>query len=72
MRVIRFRLGNIGVAIRKTGTDIIIAQLKNDQIPFIIKEGQVEPLTMPCSLDEQLLTHLKWAITHYFGCKKND
>lgn len=72
MRVIRFRLGNTGVAIKKTGKDIIIAQLKNDQIPFIIKEGQVEPVTLPCPLDGQLLTHLKWAIAHYFGCKKND
>jgi len=72
MRVISVRLGNIGVALKKAGKDLIIAQLKNDQIPFIIKGGQVEPVTMPCSLDSQLLTHLKWAIAHYFGCKKND
>ena len=72
MRVIRFRLGNIGVALKKISKDLIIAQLKNDQIPFIIKGGQAEPVTVPCPLDGQLLTHLKWAITHYFACKKND
>ena len=72
MRVIRFRWGNVGVAIRKSSKHLIIAQLKNDQIPFIIKDGQVEPVTVPCSLDGQLLTHLKWAIAHYFGGKKND
>jgi hypothetical protein len=72
MRVIRFRWGNTGVALRKSSKDMIIAQLKNDQVPFIIKGELVEPVTMPCSLDGQLLTHLKWAIAHYFGCKKND
>jgi hypothetical protein len=72
MRVIRFRLGNIGVSIRKSSKDLVIAQLKNEQIPFVVKEGVAEPLSVPSSLDNQLLMHLKWAITHYFGCKKND
>ncbi|GAA3937806.1 hypothetical protein GCM10022209_35890 [Chitinophaga oryziterrae] len=72
MRVIRLKLGNIGVSIRKSSKDLVIAQLKNDQIPFIVKEGVAEPLSVPPTLDNQLLMHLKWAITHYFGCKKND
>jgi hypothetical protein len=72
MRVIRFKFGNTGVSLRKSSKDMIIAQLKNDQIPFMMKEGVAEPLSVPPSLDNQLLMHLKWAITHYFGCKKND
>ncbi|WP_090105490.1 hypothetical protein [Chitinophaga sp. CF118] len=72
MRVINFRLGNRGVSIKKNSKDRVIVRLKNDQIPFILKEGEAEPVTVPPSLDNQLLTHLKWAITHYFGCKKND
>lgn len=72
MRVIRFRWGNTGVSLRKSSKDLIIAQLKNEQITFIIKDELVEPLTEPCSLDTQLLSHLKWAIAHYFTIKKND
>lgn len=71
MRVISFRFGDTGVSIKKSTRDQVTAKLKNCEIVFSVKDDMAEPLSIPPALDKQLLSHLQWAIVHYFGRKKN-
>jgi hypothetical protein len=70
MRTIQLRFGQTAVLLRKTGSHQVTATLKTGKVAFLLKEGGAELEDKTSSLDEQLLTHIKWAITNYFTCKK--